>query len=216
MSTEKRQKSGKRCGTQVSGTRHGELMRRTLKSGRSQGPQIRSRPSNAKRKANVAKHHIDFRNARRVFDGPVFEKIGSRRGEDRTFASGLMEGIAIVVVYVMRGERRRIIRQGERIAMKGRITKATSKPLAKGKSDFQRLREMRDEDIDYSDIPRLDESFWKAATLIMPEPKYRLAIPPQGRDHDVVEWLKKRGKGYQTRINAILRSYMKAQSDARR
>jgi len=28
-----------------------------------------------------------------------------------------------------------------------------------------------------------------------------------------VEWLKKKGSGYQTRINAILRSYMKAQSD---
>ncbi len=41
----------------------------------------------------------------------------------------------------------------------------------------------------------------------MPEPKYRLAMPPQGRDHDVVEWLKKHGKGYQTRINAILHSY---------
>ena len=97
--------------------------------------------------------------------------------------------------------------------MKGRITKATSKPLAKGKSDFKRLREMRDEEIDFPDIPRLDESFWKAATVIMPEPKDRLTIR---LDHDVVEWLKKRGKGYQTRINAILRSYMKAQSDAHR
>ena len=47
----------------------------------------------------------------------------------------------------------------------------------------------------------------------MPEPKDRLTIR---LDHDVVEWLKKHGKGYQTRINAILRSYRKAQSDARR
>jgi len=97
--------------------------------------------------------------------------------------------------------------------MKGRIIKTTSKPLAKGKSDFKRLREMRDADIDYSDIPRLDASFWKAATLTLPEPKDRLTIR---LDHDVVEWLKKNGKGYQTRINAILRSYMKAQSAARR
>ena len=97
--------------------------------------------------------------------------------------------------------------------MKGRITKTTSKPLPKGKSDFKRLREMRDEDIDYSDIPRLGASFWKAATLTLPEPKDRLTIR---LDHDVVEWLKKHGRGYQTRINAILRSYMKAQSDARR
>jgi uncharacterized protein (DUF4415 family) len=32
-------------------------------------------------------------------------------------------------------------------------------------------------------------------------------------DHDVVEWLKKAGSGYQTGINAILRSYMKAQAE---
>jgi len=44
----------------------------------------------------------------------------------------------------------------------------------------------------------------------MPEPKDRLTIRV---DHDVVEWLKKKGSGYQTRINAILRSYRKAQSD---
>jgi uncharacterized protein (DUF4415 family) len=34
-------------------------------------------------------------------------------------------------------------------------------------------------------------------------------------DHDVVQWLKKHGKGYQTRINAILRSYMEAQDNVR-
>ena len=62
-----------------------------------------------KRQANLAKHHIDFRDAKRVFDGPVFERSESRHGEDRTFAIGVMEDIEIVVVYVMRGKRRRII-----------------------------------------------------------------------------------------------------------
>jgi uncharacterized protein (DUF4415 family) len=95
--------------------------------------------------------------------------------------------------------------------MKGKSTRVGSKARAKGKTDFRGLREMRDEDIDYTDIPKLDESFWKNAKLTMPEPKDRLTIRI---DHDVVEWLKKRGSGYQTRINAILRSYMKAQSDA--
>jgi uncharacterized protein (DUF4415 family) len=32
-------------------------------------------------------------------------------------------------------------------------------------------------------------------------------------DDDVVEWLKRASSGYQTRINAILRAYMKAQSE---
>jgi uncharacterized protein len=44
-----------------------------------------------------------------LFDGPVFERIDPRHGEDRIFAVGLMEDIEIVVVYVMRGKRRRII-----------------------------------------------------------------------------------------------------------
>jgi uncharacterized protein (DUF4415 family) len=72
---------------------------------------------------------------------------------------------------------------------------------------------MSDGDIDSSDIPKLDESFWKAAKLTMPEPKDRVTIR---LDHDLVEWLKKNGGGYQTRINAILRSYMNAQSGGAR
>jgi uncharacterized protein (DUF4415 family) len=94
--------------------------------------------------------------------------------------------------------------------MKGKSMQAALKARAKGKTDFRRLREMLDEEIDYSNIPKLDRSFWKAAKLTMPESKDRLTIRI---DHDVVEWLKKAGSGYQTRINAILRSYMKAQSE---
>ena len=97
--------------------------------------------------------------------------------------------------------------------MNDRITKTISATRTKGKTDFDRLRGMQDEDIDYSDIPKLDEAFWKTVKLTMPEPKDRLTIR---LDHDVVEWLKKHGRGYQTRINAILRSYMRAQSDAHR
>jgi len=69
---------------------------------------------------------------------------------------------------------------------------------------------MRDADIDFSDIPKLDKSFWKNAKLTLPIPKDRLTIRV---DHDVVEWLRNQGSGYQTRINAILRSYMMAQHD---
>jgi len=63
----------------------------------------------SKRQANLAKHHVDFLDAKGVFDGPVFERVDSRRGEDRTVAIGSVENIEIVVVYVMRGKRRRII-----------------------------------------------------------------------------------------------------------
>ena len=63
----------------------------------------------SKRQANLAKHHIDFQDAKRIFDGPVFERMESRHDEERILAIGLMEDIEIVVVYVMRGQRRRII-----------------------------------------------------------------------------------------------------------
>jgi uncharacterized protein (DUF4415 family) len=94
--------------------------------------------------------------------------------------------------------------------MKGKTTQTTSRTRRKGATDFKRLRAMRDSEIDFSDIPKLGKSFWAGAKLILPEPKDRLTIRV---DHDVVQWLKKRGKGYQTRINAILRSYMEAQAD---
>jgi uncharacterized protein (DUF4415 family) len=94
--------------------------------------------------------------------------------------------------------------------MKGKITQTTSRSLSKGATDFKRLRAIRDSEIDFSEIPKLRKSFWATAKLTLPEPKDRLTIRV---DHDVVQWLKKRGRGYQTRINAILRSYMEAQGD---
>jgi uncharacterized protein (DUF4415 family) len=93
--------------------------------------------------------------------------------------------------------------------MKGRITRINSNQRTNSATDLRRLRAMPDSSIDYSDIPKLNKSFWKTAKLTMPEPKDRLTIRV---DHDVVKWLKKHGGGYQTRINAILRSYMEAQS----
>ncbi len=52
----------------------------------------------AKRRANLTKHQIDFQDAKRIFDRPVFERLESRHDEERIFAVGLMEDIEIVVV----------------------------------------------------------------------------------------------------------------------
>ena len=64
---------------------------------------------------------------------------------------------------------------------------------------------MRDEDIDYSDIPPLDDEFFRTARLLMPQPKKPVALR---LDADVLDWLKRQGRGYQSRVNAILRAYM--------
>ncbi len=77
------------------------------------------------------------------------------------------------------------------------------------KSDLARLDKMRDRDIDYSDIPPLDKSFLKKATVTWPPVKRQLTIR---LDADVLAWLKSNGKGYQTRINRILRVVMESQA----
>jgi uncharacterized DUF497 family protein len=63
----------------------------------------------SKRQSNLAKHHIDFQDAIRIFDRPTLEKATRSHGEDRVLAIGLLEDVEIVVVYVIRGKRRRII-----------------------------------------------------------------------------------------------------------
>ncbi len=76
------------------------------------------------------------------------------------------------------------------------------------KSDLARIDRMRDADIDYSDIPPLDKRFLKKATTAWPPKKRQLTIR---LDADVLDWLKGHGRGYQTRINRILRVVMESQ-----
>ena len=80
------------------------------------------------------------------------------------------------------------------------------------KKRLAEIASIRDEDIDYSDIPELDDTFWANAELKMPEKKSRITVRI---DSDVLAWLKSQGAGYQTRMNAILRTYMEAQENSR-
>lgn len=76
------------------------------------------------------------------------------------------------------------------------------------------LAAMKDEDIDFSDIPEADEQFWKKATVRMPgdRPKAHLNVR---FDADIVEWFRAQGRGYQTRMNAVLRSFYEAHRNDR-
>jgi uncharacterized protein (DUF4415 family) len=59
----------------------------------------------------------------------------------------------------------------------------------------------------------LGEGFWKTARVVHPDgPKERLTVR---FDRDVVRWFKAGGRGYQTRMNAVLRSYFEAQENNR-
>ncbi len=75
------------------------------------------------------------------------------------------------------------------------------------KVELKALAERPDSEINYSEIPPLDETFWSRA---LPNPFFKpIKTHASVRlDSDVVLWLKSQGKGYQTRMNTILREAM--------
>jgi uncharacterized protein (DUF4415 family) len=70
------------------------------------------------------------------------------------------------------------------------------------------LRRLDSKPIGYSDIPPLDEAFFAKAAAAWPPSKQQLTVRI---DKDVLAWLKSQGRGYQTRINRILRVAMENQ-----
>jgi len=78
------------------------------------------------------------------------------------------------------------------------------------KSDLKRIDRMRDDDIDYSDIPEVNAAFFETARVVVPPGKKQVTVR---LDSDVLTWLKSQGRGYQTRINAILRAYYEAHAE---
>lgn len=78
------------------------------------------------------------------------------------------------------------------------------------KAELEALAARPDSEIDYSDIPPLDEKFWKNAVRnpFFRPVKQQLTLR---LDADIVAWFKRRaggGRGYQTRINRALREYV--------
>ena len=85
--------------------------------------------------------------------------------------------------------------------------KNSKQKLNKSRTDWKRVDAMTDDDTDTSDIPPLDKSFFTNAKLRMPQSKATVTIR---LDRDILNWFKSFGKGYQTRINAVLRTYKEA------
>ena len=86
------------------------------------------------------------------------------------------------------------------------------KPISsKSETDWQRLDAMTDERIDLSDCPEITpEKFAKAVVRQgLPREKNKSQVTLR-IDSDVLEWFKSQGKGYQTKMNSLLRAYMEA------
>jgi uncharacterized protein (DUF4415 family) len=67
--------------------------------------------------------------------------------------------------------------------------------------------------IDYSDIPELSDDFWTQHPPVTRENKQLVTLR---LDADVLAYFRKHGRRYQTQMNAVLRAYMEAQSEAAR
>ncbi|GFO53011.1 hypothetical protein GMSM_00180 [Geomonas sp. Red276] len=85
--------------------------------------------------------------------------------------------------------------------------------MKKGLSEEQvkeiaELAAMTDEEIDYSDIPPGGD--WEGAVVGKFYRPIKQAVTIR-LDADVVDWLKRGGKGYQTRVNKLLRTAMERQ-----
>ncbi|CUX10929.1 MULTISPECIES: BrnA antitoxin family protein [Rhizobium/Agrobacterium group] len=87
--------------------------------------------------------------------------------------------------------------------------------IARGedRTDWARVDAMTDEDIDRAmrddpDWAGFEDIDWAKAEVVFPTPKQSISIRV---DQDVVDFFKSTGKGYQTRMNAVLRHYVHEQ-----
>lgn len=85
--------------------------------------------------------------------------------------------------------------------------------LEKFGTDWERLRNMEDEDIDFSDIPPITEEMWKNGMLrkgFKPIPRKNQENLPI--DKDIIEFFKAQDFNYPLKINQLLRAYMEHQA----
>ena len=89
--------------------------------------------------------------------------------------------------------------------------KRTGRSSVTARTDWKRVRSLSDPQIRRAlesdpEARPADAAFWKKARVVIPKTKQTITIRLDG---DLLDWLRKQ-KGYQTRINAVLRTYMEA------
>ena len=88
------------------------------------------------------------------------------------------------------------------------MNKRYKKPMS-----AEEIAALSDKDIDFSDLPELDEEFWREAERVDPDRTQPLTIRIK---KSVVDYFKSGGKGYQTRINAVLEAYVRSRLESKR
>ncbi len=88
--------------------------------------------------------------------------------------------------------------------------KSRTRPDAapRGRADVRRLQRLTDREIlatSPAELANLPANFWEGATVVEPVAKQPISLRV---DADVLDWFKSQGPRYQSRMNAVLRSYM--------
>lgn len=94
-----------------------------------------------------------------------------------------------------------------------RIVRRTLGDVRGDRTDWARVDAMTEEEIDAAarsdpDAQPTTEEDWAEAVVILPGPKQLVCLRI---DRDILDWFRVQGRGYQTRMNAVLRAYMEAQ-----
>lgn len=94
-----------------------------------------------------------------------------------------------------------------------RVSLAASR-RRRGETDWARVDRLTDAQIRRAaardpDARLTDRAFWKGARLVKREAKSQVTLR---LDRNVLDWFRRQGSGYQTRINAVLRTFVDAQS----
>ena len=153
-----------------------------------------------------------------MFGQRTVERVDSRRdyGERRVIALGRAQNIPLTVVTLTgsRSAESSLVEsfRPERVTVVN--VKRTKKPRAskdqvlRGRADLGRLRRMSEREIHATspkELADLPSEFWEQARIVEPSAKQAISLRV---DTDVLGWFKRQGPRYQSRINAVLRSYM--------
>ena len=79
------------------------------------------------------------------------------------------------------------------------------------RTDWQKLETMTDDEIDYSDIPPLDEDFFAGATLRRPQQAQ--VVVTMHIDPMIFAWFDAQEGGWEQKMRAALRTYVDAHKE---
>lgn len=165
-----------------------------------------------KNEINKKKHGLSFESASLIFEDPLhvtrLERIEGY--EQRYQTIGQVGGLLLILVAHTWTE----LDSGKSISVlsqQDELPRSREASMSKISDDIKKelaaLSNKSEGDIDFSDIPKTTSDNWKGATRgqFYRPIKKQLTVR---LDADILEWLKSQGKGYQSRLNGILRDAM--------